>query len=164
MQNELSHISQENIEMLLNKLYPHLTNLMIDTYGNYFCQKLIKACSVKQRLKILESVRNCDKIQIYRDFSKISKNNSGTHSVQCLIEIISSAEEEEFVRKCVENDVLNLSFVNYIYFKSQDTNATHVVQKIVGMINEEKRELINKNLLLNLRELVLDQNGICVVS
>lgn len=46
---------------------------------------------------------------------------------------------------------------------SFDTNATHVVQKIIGMLKEESRDTINKILLGSIRELVLDQNGICVV-
>lgn len=56
LQNELSHISSEYLEMLLGRIYPYLTELMMDTYGNYFCQRLIKACNVKQRIKIFDSV------------------------------------------------------------------------------------------------------------
>lgn len=46
----------ENLELLLNKIHPYLSELMIDTYGNYFCQKLIKTSKVNHRIKILESV------------------------------------------------------------------------------------------------------------
>ena len=56
MQKELNNISPENLEFLLNRLCPGLTGIMIDTYGNYFSQKLIQCCSPQQRLKILKSV------------------------------------------------------------------------------------------------------------
>ncbi len=56
MQKELNSISPENLELLLRRLCPSLTGIMIDTYGNYFSQKLIQCCSPQQRLLILKSV------------------------------------------------------------------------------------------------------------
>ena len=43
-----------------------MTGLMIDTYGNYFCQKLIKASNSKQRIRILESVTNEIKFRFHQ--------------------------------------------------------------------------------------------------
>ena len=56
MQKELNCISPENLVSLLHRLCPSLTGIMIDTYGNYFSQKLIQCCSPQQRLLILKSV------------------------------------------------------------------------------------------------------------
>jgi hypothetical protein len=56
MQKELNSISPENLEALLKRLCPNLTAIMVDTYGNYFSQKLIQCCSPQQRLQILKSV------------------------------------------------------------------------------------------------------------
>jgi hypothetical protein len=56
MQKELNSISPENLEQLLKRLCPSITGIMIDTYGNYFSQKLIQCCSPQQRLLILKSV------------------------------------------------------------------------------------------------------------
>ena len=56
MQKELNNILPENLEVLLLRLCSGLTGIMVDTYGNYFSQKLIQCCSGQQRLLILKSV------------------------------------------------------------------------------------------------------------
>lgn len=65
------------------------------------------------------------------------------------------------VKKCIEKDIINLSYVKIKITK--DINSTHVVQKIIGILKEDRREKINNILFKNLKGLVLDQNGICVV-
>ena len=45
-----------------------------------------------------------------------------------------------------------------------DSNATHVLQKIITIINECRRENLNKVILNNFKQLSLDVNGICVVK
>jgi len=119
----------------------------MDIYGNYFCQKLIKLSSIKDRIVILKSVQ--------KDFSKIAMNSSGTHSIQCLIESISTREEEDLLKQCFEKDLLRLCYDSY---------STHAIQKILTLIKVENRENINKILQDNFLELVLDQNGICVAK
>jgi hypothetical protein len=56
LQKELNTISPENLELLLERLCPDLTYIMVDTYGNYFSQRLIQCCSPQQRLQILKAV------------------------------------------------------------------------------------------------------------
>jgi len=119
----------------------------MDLYGNYFCQRLIKISSPRDRIAILKSVQ--------KEFSKIAMNASGTHSIQCLIESISTPEEEEILKLCIEKDLLRLSYDGY---------STHAIQKILTLVKEENRENINKILQDNFLELVLDQNGICVAK
>ena len=46
-----------------------------------------------------------------KDFIMIGCHNSGTHSVQCLMEIINTKEEEEIIKLSVQNDILKLSYV-----------------------------------------------------
>jgi hypothetical protein len=45
------------------------------------------------------------------DFIMISCHNSGTHSIQCMMEIINTTEEEEIIKYAVKNDILKLSYV-----------------------------------------------------
>mgnify|MGYP001562884093 CR=1 FL=1 len=59
---------------------------MSDQYGNYFCQKLLQSSSSAQRLKILKALKP--------DIMKISCDRKGTHSMQCLIEMINMGDEE----------------------------------------------------------------------
>jgi hypothetical protein len=46
-----------------------------------------------------------------KNFTAISCNNSGTHAIQSLIEIINMPGEEELVKEAVKDNILNLSFV-----------------------------------------------------
>ncbi len=63
--------------------------LMVDQYGNYFCQKLLQSASQEQRLKILSVLHD--------NIVMISCSKKGTHSLQCLIEMINMPEEEDIL-------------------------------------------------------------------
>ena len=71
-------------------------------------------------------------------------------------------EEQEIIKEAIKNDVLKLAFVS-ILSNYQDNNSTHVLQKVIIIIDESNREHINKIVLENLHKLVLDANGLCVV-
>lgn len=43
----------------------------------------------------------------------ISCHNSGTHSIQCLMEIINLKEEEEIIKLAIKDSILTLSYVIY---------------------------------------------------
>jgi hypothetical protein len=49
-----------------------------------------------------------------KEFAAISCNNSGTHAIQSLIEIINMPGEEELVKQAVKDNILTLSYVNFI--------------------------------------------------
>lgn len=106
LQKLLDKIEPQELNTLLLELKNHFTELMIDTYGNYFCQKLIQSCSYEQRLMILSDIA--------QDFTFIACNPSGTHSIQTMIEIINMPSEEELLRKIIINQILILSFVSII--------------------------------------------------
>lgn len=63
---------------------------MSDQYGNYFCQKFFVSLSSTQRLKVLKFLGP--------QISKISCDKRGTHSMQCLIEMINLPEEEDAIK------------------------------------------------------------------
>ena len=45
-----------------------------------------------------------------------------------------------------------------------DSNTTHILQKIISTINEIRRDKLNKIILENLRDFSLDVKGIYVVK
>lgn len=83
----------------------------------------------------------------------ISYDNSGTHALQSLLEIINLQEEEAIILNAVKDHALDMCY---------DNNATHVIQKILVCISEDKRDYLNKLIIDNLKSLSLDCNGICV--
>jgi hypothetical protein len=56
MQKSLNKLTYENINYLIAKLGKKIAILMVDVYGNYFCQKLIQCCSSEQRTMFLNNV------------------------------------------------------------------------------------------------------------
>ena len=57
-QRKLKKIKSEELDSLLKSLEPHFSELLINSYGNYFCQKLYTICDFNQRRFILENVKN----------------------------------------------------------------------------------------------------------
>jgi DNA-binding transcriptional regulator/RsmH inhibitor MraZ len=87
---------------------------MIDRYGNYFFQELISKCNSEQRLQILKSINT--------NFIEICTDKKGTHTVQRLIDMVSTSEEEKALGECIQGQVVKLAM---------DAQGTHVMQKYV---------------------------------
>lgn len=56
LQKYLNKITNENLDIIFERLDNRFSDLMVDVYGNYLCQKLVICCSVLQRTVILKSV------------------------------------------------------------------------------------------------------------
>lgn len=124
-----------------------LIKIMKNIYGNYFFQQIIKDSEKPFILLILS--------YISQDFIDISKDSSGTFSLQALLDQISTIEEEKIILNFIYKHELELAF---------DKNATHVLQKLVLLFPDSHRKELNKVILNNIIKLCLDSNGICLVK
>ena len=148
IQKKLDKSSEECKIFLVNFLNKNgLSKIMKNTYGNYFFQQLIKKKG-KSLIPLIISY-------IEEDFLDISKDFSGTFSLQALLDEISSFEEEQRILKYIKNNELEMAF---------NKNATHVLQKIVLLFPESHRFYLNEIILNHLIDLSLDSNGICLVK
>ena len=75
---------------------------------------------------------------------KISCDRIGTHSMQCLIEILNMPEEEKLLQEMIEGNIMDLA---------KDANGTHVLQKVLLCMKEENAQYIIQPSLENLCEL-----------
>lgn len=91
---------------------------------------------------------------MFHEFLDVACNASGTHSIQAIIETISTQAEEKLIRECVESNMLVLS---------RNANGTHIIQKIILCIAEEKRKYLNDFIVENINHLAMNVNGVCVV-
>lgn len=73
LQRLLDNANPQIVTFLLNEIQTVLPSLMVDNYGNYFCQRLLINCSSDQRMQILQRI-SCD-------FVKICCNKKGTHTI-----------------------------------------------------------------------------------
>ena len=130
---------------LLNK--EGLSILMKNTYGNYFFQQIIKG----EKDIIIELIIS----YISDDFINISKDASGTFSIQALLNEVSSIKEEQQILNIIQDHEMEMAF---------NKNATYVLQKIVLLFPDIHRTYLNDIILINFRDLCLDSNGICLIK
>ena len=148
IQKKLENSNNENKIFLVNLLNKQgLSIIMKNTYGNYFFQQLIKK---KEKFLISLIIS-----YISEDFIDISKDFSGTFSLQALLDEITSIEEEQKILNCIKNYEIEMAF---------NKNATHVLQKIVLLFPEDRRKFLNEIILHHFIELCLDSNGICLIK
>lgn len=89
------------IEFLLTEIGEQLSPIMRNQYGNYFFQKLLSNCSVHQRLQILHMIKD--------DFIKICCHKQGTHTIQAILDNVTTEEEETFIKQALQGYVYELS-------------------------------------------------------
>ena len=124
-----------------------LTTIMKNIHGNYFFQKLIKESSEKISSNILALILD--------DFINISKDNSGTFSMQALLSEISSIKDINKILQKIKGKEIEMIY---------DKNATYVIQKIIMKFPDIYRKDLNEIILQNFSKLCLDVNGICLVK
>ena len=140
---------QNQCKILLIKLLKKegLSIIMKNIYGNYFFQQLIKGTQGIIISKIISYISD--------EFVNISKDPSGTFSIQALLNEISSIKEEQLILICIQNHELEMAF---------DKNATYVLQKIILLFPDIHRVCLNEIILNNFKDLCMDSNGICLIK
>ena len=124
-----------------------LTTIMKNIYGNYFFQQMIKNTE--------EIIISLIISYISPNFIEISKDSSGTFSIQALLSEVSSVKEIQEILNCIKNHEMEMAF---------NKNATYVLQKIVLLFPDIHRIYLNDIILNNFKELCLDCNGICLIK
>ena len=148
LQNLLSLIDDSDIQKLLIKLSPNLTEVMCSHYGNYFIQKFFQRLNYQQRLFILNIIQN--------NFLDICIDKSGTHSIQAFIDSIKTPLEEKIIENLLNQNLL-LLFCN--------ENSHHIIQKIIIDYPEYKRGFLNNFILTNLNKICNNLYGsLCVIK
>ena len=111
-------------------------------YGNYFFQKLIKKLNFEQRFNIYQIIEP--------EFLVIATNKFGTHSIQSLMDTIQSPLELLALNKLISKNML-LLFI--------DDNSYHIMMKMISDFPEEKRNLLNIFLMMNIEKIIINVNG-----
>ena len=140
---------QNQCKVLLTKLLKKegLSVIMKNIYGNYFFQQLIKGTQGVIISRIISYISD--------EFVNISKDPSGTFSIQALLNEVSSIKEEQQILICIQNHEIEMAF---------DRNATYVLQKIILLFPDIHRVCLNEIILNNFKDLCLDSNGICLIK
>jgi hypothetical protein len=101
LQKELAKADSSFVEFVLHDIGSKLALVMVDRYGNYFCQKLLQSCTINQRSCVLQLIK--------ADFTKICCDLRGTHTVQSILDNIELSLYEDFVKQTLKGKVCDLS-------------------------------------------------------
>ena len=74
---------------------------MVDQYGNYFCQNVLRSISPQSRLKILKALAP--------EIVNLSCSDVGTHSMQRLFEIVTLEEEKQIIFENIKDNIVDMA-------------------------------------------------------
>ncbi|KAI8072056.1 armadillo-type protein [Thamnidium elegans] len=137
----------KNLEIVFNEIYPHFTELMTDSFGNYLCQKMLERCNNEQRTIIVDIVAP--------ELVKIALNMHGTRAVQKLIEYLSTEQQIKTVTSALNSNVVTLI---------KDLNGNHVIQKCLHRLSAENNQFIYDAVCANCIEVASHKHGCCVLQ
>jgi len=123
LQKLLTKANNEVIEFFLSEIDSSLNKLMMDRYGNYFCQELLLSWSGTQRLEILKKIEP--------NFIQVCRDKKGTHTIQKMVDLVNLPDEEIFFKNALTGHV------NYLAI---DQQGTHIIQKVINCFSEENRQ------------------------
>ena len=145
-QNIINKMKENEVDILLNKIFPYLSDIFKDKYGNYFSKKLIQIVVPNQRIKLIKNLEN--------NFILLSKSLYGTHPIQFLVETINMFEEKNLILNYIINKTLELAL---------DQRGNCVLKKFIISTKDEERKELNKNLIQNIDKLIFNQYGVIIL-
>jgi hypothetical protein len=125
LQHKLDEGNPEVTNAIFLEVLMHATELMMDPFGNYLCQKLMDLCNHRQLELILDHV--C------MDLVRISLNMHGARAVQKLIDAVAATPLVGRLVKALEGAVVSLT---------QDPNGNHVIQRCLEVLPPETRHFV----------------------
>ena len=146
-QNYLKNTHSDILHQIFIEINPHLKNLLIDPYANYFCRKFFTYLNQKDRIDYLQSIEN--------SLIKLSSNNIGTYPIQGIIEHLGSKVEKNIIINAIKDHIEKLSI---------DPYSCHVIEKILSCFEEEYISFIYDYISQNILKLAYNANGICLVK
>jgi hypothetical protein len=146
-QNYLKNTNYDILHLIFNEIKYKLTELLKDSYANYFCKKLFKNLSQKDRLDYLSIIQN--------DLNILSIDTIATYPIQSIIEELGSKNEKLIFYQGIKNSI---DIFSYHIFGSR------ILEKILSYFESEFQSEIIEHICNNFIELAYNSNGICLVK
>ncbi|CAH6719364.1 hypothetical protein CLIB1444_02S06810 [[Candida] jaroonii] len=138
-----------NFEIIFGEINNNLYELIIDPFGNYLIQKLIKYCSNEDLNLILENLSS--------NLFQISINQHGTRALQKIIENLNLNNNHQL-------NLLISGLKPFIIELIKDLNGNHVIQKILNKFKPLQCQFIYDSILNNLYVIATHKHGCCVLQ
>ncbi|CDW82681.1 pumillio protein 3 [Stylonychia lemnae] len=155
MQKNLDKANPLTVEKIVQEIEQKFAEILIDQYGNYFCQKLFLKINDQQKHRLLQTLKEPFS-NTKNKFLGVAKDSRGTHSLQGFLESINKSQFNQIVGEILHKDLLK-----YAYNK----HATHVLIRFIQLADvhphlEKIYEVICKNMI----SLSQDANGLPVIK
>lgn len=100
LQKSIDRASPITIEKIVQEIEPKFAEILVDQYGNYFCQKLFLRLNDQQKHRLLLTLRgiyvNPEEVKEKQSkkrqktkFLAVAQDSRGTHSLQGFLEVIN---------------------------------------------------------------------------
>lgn len=140
-------VRYNNFEIIFEEIYLNLYELIIDPFGNYLIQKLIKYCSNENLNLMLEILQS--------NLFQISINQHGTRALQKIIDSLNSDYQLELLTNGLKPFIIELI---------KDLNGNHVIQKILNKFQPLQCQFIYDSILNGLFTVATHKHGCCVLQ
>ncbi len=143
----------ENPKISSELIYPIISNkireLTLDSFGNYFIQKIIEQLTINQIKEILND-------QISENFLEICLNPHGTRVIQKLLERV-------YNNQCLLNIFHNLLIPNLLEIVL-NPNSTHIIIKYISLVKYPNNETVVNFIKQNLFSVATHKHSCCTLQ
>jgi len=146
-QNYLKNTHYDILHLIFSEIKNKLTELLKDSYSNYFCKKLFRNLSQKDRIEYLTIIQP--------ELNILSKDSIATYPIQNIIEELGSKNEKSIFYLGIKNYIDNLAYNIY---------GARILEKILAYFEDEFKKEIIEYICENFLELAYNNNGICLVK
>ncbi|KAJ0987353.1 hypothetical protein J5N97_005709 [Dioscorea zingiberensis] len=141
---------KDQIARIFNGIIHHVSELMLDPFGNYLMQKLLDVCSEEQRINLILELTK----QPY-ELVKISLNIHGTRAIQKLIATLRTRQQIALVISALQPGFLELI---------KDTNGNHVIKCCLQSLSIENNKFIFDGAAKHCIGIATHRHGCCVLQ
>ena len=146
-QNYLKNTHTDILHQIFAEIKHNLSDLIKDSYANYFCKKLFNCLNQKDRIEFLSIIQN--------DLNILAIDFIATYPIQGIIEQLGSKAEKT---------IIYLGIKNYIPIFCYNVYGTHILEKMLSYFEEEFTLEIIDFVYNNFIDLAYHINGICIVK
>ncbi|CAH2069734.1 unnamed protein product [Thlaspi arvense] len=150
LQRKFAEKDENDIETIFDEIIDHISELMMDPFGNYLVQKLLDVCSEDQRMQIVHCITRRAGVLI-----RISCDMHGTRAVQKIVQTVKRQEEVSIIISALKH-----GFVTLI----KNVNGNHVVQQCVKHLLPHCGKFLFEAAITHCVEIATDRHGCCVLQ
>lgn len=124
MQKNLNKLPLQCKTLLITTLKENISKVMVDLYGNYFCQQMIQNLTKEQIMLILGFIK--------KDFVMIAKDYSGTHVLQAILELTHSIEEQTLILSSIKGFEIEMAYVIIPHFYNSLLTLIRIITQLMS--------------------------------